>query len=101
MQLGELLVVPCAAPGVVHDDASLTDAAACRNPRRPPAPRRGMRSMATLQFLGAPKTVTGSKYLLDAPGTRVMVDCGCSRDGRSSGRGAGTRFRSIRVQSAR
>ncbi|MFN7971765.1 MAG: MBL fold metallo-hydrolase [Acidobacteriota bacterium] len=32
--------------------------------------------MTALQFLGAAKTVTGSKYLVDAPGTRVMVDCG-------------------------
>ena len=32
--------------------------------------------MATLQFLGATQTVTGSKYVLEAGGTRVMVDCG-------------------------
>ncbi len=32
--------------------------------------------MAELTFLGAARTVTGSKYLLDAGGSRVLVDCG-------------------------
>jgi len=32
--------------------------------------------MATLQFLGATGTVTGSKYLLEANGERLMIDCG-------------------------
>lgn len=32
--------------------------------------------MASLRFLGAARTVTGSQYLVDADGTRVMVDCG-------------------------
>lgn len=32
--------------------------------------------MASLSFLGAARTVTGSQYLLDAGGARVMVDCG-------------------------
>jgi metallo-beta-lactamase family protein len=32
--------------------------------------------MARLTFLGAAKTVTGSQYLLEAGGERVMVDCG-------------------------
>jgi len=32
--------------------------------------------MATLQFLGATGTVTGSKYLLEAAGERLMIDCG-------------------------
>jgi metallo-beta-lactamase family protein len=32
--------------------------------------------MASLQFLGATGTVTGSKYLLQAAGRRLMVDCG-------------------------
>ncbi len=32
--------------------------------------------MARLTFLGAAKTVTGSQYLLEAAGERVMVDCG-------------------------
>ena len=34
-----------------------------------------LRSMK-LQFLGATGTVTGSKYLLEAGGQRVLVDCG-------------------------
>jgi metallo-beta-lactamase family protein len=32
--------------------------------------------MATLTFLGATGTVTGSKYLLEANGERLMIDCG-------------------------
>ncbi|MEQ1572834.1 MAG: MBL fold metallo-hydrolase [Vicinamibacterales bacterium] len=32
--------------------------------------------MAELTFLGAARTVTGSKYLLDHAGTRVLFDCG-------------------------
>ena len=32
--------------------------------------------MATLTFLGAAGTVTGSKHLLEIDGTRVLVDCG-------------------------
>lgn len=32
--------------------------------------------MADLTFLGAARTVTGSKYLLDHGGRRVLVDCG-------------------------
>jgi metallo-beta-lactamase family protein len=32
--------------------------------------------MATLTFLGATGTVTGSKFLLEAGGERLMVDCG-------------------------
>lgn len=32
--------------------------------------------MATLQFLGAAETVTGSKYVLDVHGSRVLIDCG-------------------------
>lgn len=32
--------------------------------------------MTTLTFLGAAQTVTGSKYLLDTNGRRVLVDCG-------------------------
>jgi metallo-beta-lactamase family protein len=32
--------------------------------------------MITLQFLGGTRTVTGSKYLVEADGRRVLVDCG-------------------------
>ena len=32
--------------------------------------------MARLTFLGAAKTVTGSQYLVEGEGARVMVDCG-------------------------
>jgi metallo-beta-lactamase family protein len=32
--------------------------------------------VATLQFLGATGTVTGSKYLLEHEGSRVLIDCG-------------------------
>ena len=32
--------------------------------------------MATLQFLGATGTVTGSKHLVEVAGERVLVDCG-------------------------
>jgi len=32
--------------------------------------------MATLNFLGATGTVTGSKYLLEAGGERLLIDCG-------------------------
>lgn len=33
-------------------------------------------AMATLQFLGATQTVTGSKYVLETHGSRAMIDCG-------------------------
>ena len=32
--------------------------------------------MATLQFLGATGTVTGSKFVIDVHGSRALVDCG-------------------------
>ena len=36
----------------------------------------GQVSSASLTFLGAARTVTGSRFLLDSPPKRVMVDCG-------------------------
>lgn len=33
-------------------------------------------AVATLTFLGAARTVTGSKYLLEADGQRILIDCG-------------------------
>lgn len=35
-----------------------------------------LRRMTQLTFHGAARTVTGSKYLLEADGSRVLVDCG-------------------------
>jgi metallo-beta-lactamase family protein len=32
--------------------------------------------VTNLTFLGAAQTVTGSRYLLDVGGTRLLVDCG-------------------------
>ena len=32
--------------------------------------------MVRLRFLGANRQVTGSRYLLEAAGLRIMVDCG-------------------------
>jgi metallo-beta-lactamase family protein len=41
-----------------------------------PQVREGIRDMTTLTFLGAARTVTGSKFLLEHRGTRVLFDCG-------------------------
>ncbi|EHK52493.1 beta-lactamase domain-containing protein, partial [Mesorhizobium alhagi CCNWXJ12-2] len=38
-----------------------------------------MNSPASLQFLGADGTVTGSRYLLETDGHRVLIDCGLFR----------------------
>lgn len=40
----------------------------------PLAPSSGVTT--TLSFLGAVETITGSRYLVDGPGARVLVDCG-------------------------
>jgi metallo-beta-lactamase family protein len=42
----------------------------------PPAPRTRIVAAPTLQFLGAAGTVTGSRFLVETAGARVLVDCG-------------------------
>ena len=37
---------------------------------------------ATLQFLGASGTVTGSRFLLETSGARVLLDCGLFQGGK-------------------
>ena len=34
------------------------------------------KSQPSLQFLGAAGTVTGSRYLVEAAGQRILIDCG-------------------------
>lgn len=46
------------------------------------------RSPATLQFLGAAGSVTGSRYLLTAGGQRTLVDCGLFQEPELEGRNA-------------
>ena len=43
-----------------------------------PVPQRRQRlpSVPVLRFLGATETVTGSRFLVDTPSARVLVDCG-------------------------
>lgn len=51
-------------------------------------------SMATLTFLGATGTVTGSKYVLEAAGERLMIPprrAGSSRGRKSCDCGTGAR----------
>jgi Cft2 family RNA processing exonuclease len=45
--------------------------------RRRPAEAIGV--MPALQFLGASGTVTGSKFLMESGGRRILVDCGLSQ----------------------
>jgi metallo-beta-lactamase family protein len=47
-----------------------------------------------LTFLGAAGTVTGSKYLIEQDGMRVLVDCGLFQDTRCCDSGTGSHFRS-------
>ena len=39
--------------------------------------------MFTLQFLGAAQTVTGSRFLLNIDGKRLLIDCGLFQGGRA------------------
>ena len=45
-------------------------------PRTGPACHREDMAALSLTFLGAAGTVTGSKYLVDLPGRRILVDAG-------------------------
>src|SRR5687768_17932411 len=44
--------------------------------KRPPSLDMLNLRMASLTFLGAARTVTGSKYLLETGRKRVLIDCG-------------------------
>src|SRR3546814_20296021 len=44
--------------------------------RQPTGAPMNNETSPTLQFLGAAGTVTGSRYLVEANGQRVLVDCG-------------------------
>ena len=46
------------------------------NERRDSAASQGRRSRPGLTFLGGTGTVTGSKFLVDDGGTRLLIDCG-------------------------
>lgn len=46
------------------------------------------RGPATLQFLGAAGSVTGSRYLLAAGGQQVLVHCGLFQEPEFEGRNA-------------
>lgn len=46
-----------------------------------------------LTFLGGTGTVTGSKYLVEAGRSRILVDCGLFQGLKASGSVTGARFR--------
>ena len=49
--------------------------------------------MTKLTFLGAARTVTGSKYLLDIDGRKILIDCGLFQGLKSSAFATGSRCR--------
>ena len=53
---------------------------------RPTAKREAAPSPARLTFLGAAQGVTGSRYLLESGGARVLVDCGLYQERELQGR---------------
>jgi len=55
--------------------------------------------MPKLTFLGAAGTVTGSKYLVEAAGKRLLVDCGIFQAPRSSATATTNLFPPIQKQS--
>src|SRR5688500_8557904 len=49
---------------------------AARSASSPDLQQIGFPDVATITFLGAAQTVTGSKYLLETPTSKVLVDAG-------------------------
>ncbi len=50
----------------------------------------------SIKFLGAARSVTGSKHLLEIDKKKILVDCGCSRAKRNYAFAIGINFRLIR-----
>ncbi len=66
---------PAAGPsGTASVTIPLRRPPAATVPDVPPSPRQ--QAAPTLTFLGATRTVTGSKFLLRAGGRQILVDCG-------------------------